>query len=144
MKTFPVILTRAIVFAAAALLTLAPLCAHHSFAAEFDSAKPVRLAGYVTKVDWTNPHVFLHVDVADGSGKVTNWRVESSAPNGLQREGWTRESLKVGDAIIIDAFLAKDEENFAKSTAVTLPGGRRVYTGYNDERGSSASTRGRH
>jgi hypothetical protein len=117
------------------LIGIAPLEAHHSFAAEFDSAKPVTLRGTVTKVDWTNPHVFLYVDVPDPSGKVTNWRVESAAPNGLLREGWVKNSLKAGDAVTIEAYQAKDEKNFAKTTSVTLPGGRRVFTGYADERG---------
>ncbi|HXP87348.1 MAG TPA: DUF6152 family protein [Bryobacteraceae bacterium] len=143
MNAFPAISAWAVMLFAGALFTVAPLSAHHSFAAEFDSAKPIRLAGKVTKVDWTNPHVFLYVDVADRSGKVINWRVESAAPNGLLREGWTKESLKAGDAVIIDAFLAKDEENFAKTTSVTLPGGRRVYTGYADERGPNTGSPGR-
>ena len=71
----------------------------------------------------------------DASGKVTNWRVESAAPNGLLREGWVKNSLKAGDAVTIEAYQAKDEKNFAKTTSVTLPGGRRVFTGYADERG---------
>jgi hypothetical protein len=120
---------------------LTPLRAHHSFAAEFDAAKAVTLAGKVTKVDWTNPHVFLYVDVTDRGGKVTHWRVESAAPNGLLREGWVKDSLKPGDPVTIEGYLAKDEEHFAKTTSVTLPGGRRVFTGYADERGPKAGTR---
>jgi hypothetical protein len=127
--------------AAVLLFTVYPLAAHHSFAAEFDSAKPVTLAGKVTKVDWTNPHVFLYVDVMDRSGKMTHWRLESSAPNGLLREGWFKDSLKPGDAVTIQAYLAKDEEHFAKTTSVTLPGGQRVFTGYADARGPNAGSR---
>lgn len=120
---------------AAGLLAAAPLNAHHSFAAEFDASKPLTLQGTVTRVDWTNPHVFLYVDVADRSGKVNNWRIESAAPNGLIREGWVKNSLKPGDRVTIEAFQAKDESNFAKTTSVLLPGGRKIYTGYADERG---------
>ena len=112
------------------LASILPVPAHHSFAAEFDSSKPVTLVGRVTKVDWTNPHVFLYVEVKDSHGKVANWRIESAAPNGLIREGWHRESLKAGDMVTIEAYQAKDEENFAKTTSVLLPGGARVYTGY--------------
>jgi hypothetical protein len=117
------------VLLAVAVLAASPLTAHHSFAAEFDASKPVTLQGTVTKVDWTNPHVFLFVDVPDKRGKTANWRVESSAPNGLIREGWVKESLKAGDRVTIEAYMAKDEEHFAKSRAVILPGGRRVVTG---------------
>jgi hypothetical protein len=125
--------------AAALLIGVVPVNAHHSFAAEFDSAKPVTLRGTVTKVDWTNPHVFLFVDVADSNGRVANWRLESAAPNGLQREGWVKNSLKAGDTVTIEAYQAKDEKNFAKTTSVTLPGGRRVFTGYADERGPNGA-----
>jgi hypothetical protein len=120
----------------AAALATAPLGAHHSFAAEFDSSRPVTLKGKVTRVDWTNPHVFLFVDVADRTGKVTHWRLESLAPNGLLREGWYKDSLKAGDAVTIYALQAKDEEHFAKTTSVTLPSGQRVNTGSADEHGS--------
>jgi hypothetical protein len=135
MKSIPVLLI------AVALLTVARLGAHHSFAAEFDAANPVTLKGTVTQVDWMNPHVFLYVDVTDRSGKVTHWRVESAAPNGLLREGWVKNSLKPGDAVTIEAYLAKDEEHFAKTTSVTLPGGKRVFTGYSDDRGPNAGSR---
>ena len=114
---------------------IAPLRAHHSFAAEFDSSKAVTLVGRVNRVLWFNPHVFFFVDVKDASGKVTTWRIESAAPNGLMREGWRKESLKAGDPVTVEGYQAKDEDHFAKTTAVVLPAGRKIYTGYADEKG---------
>jgi hypothetical protein len=108
---------------------VALLQAHHSAAAEFDNSKPVVLRGKVTKVEWMNPHVFIWVDVADASGSVTNWQVESVAPNYLQRLGWNKQSLKAGDTVTIRAFMAKDQAHLAKTDAVDLPDGRRITTG---------------
>ena len=82
--------------------------AHHSFAAEFDSKKPIKLKGVVTKVDWTNPHVWIHLNVKDDSGTVKNWGAEMGPPHGLQGGGWRRETLKIGDEITVDGFLAKN------------------------------------
>jgi hypothetical protein len=107
--------------------------AHHSAAAEFDSSKPIELKGKVTKVAWMNPHVHFWVDVADAAGKVTNWELESVAPNYLQRLGWTKQSLKIGDTVTIQAYRAKDQPNLAKTDVVTLPSGRRVTTGRADD-----------
>ena len=119
--------------AALLLIPAAQLPAHHSFAAEFDTSKPVVLHGKVTEVAWMNPHVHIWVDVSDARGNVTNWEVESAAPNYLQRLGWTKQSLKAGDTVTIRAFMAKDEPNLAKTDAVTLPDGRRVTTGHADD-----------
>ena len=91
------------------LLSAAPAWAHHSFAAEFDASAPVVLEGKVTKVEWMNPHVYICVDVADNQGRVTNWTVESVAPNYLMRLGWTRKTLRVGDMVVIRAFAAKGQ-----------------------------------
>jgi hypothetical protein len=115
------------------LFPVALLHAHHSAAAEFDTSKPVTLRGKVTKVDWMNPHVFIWVDVPDASGAVTNWQVETVAPNYLRRLGWTKQSLKTGDMVTIQAFMAKDQPHLAKTDAVTLPGGRTVTTGRADD-----------
>jgi hypothetical protein len=110
--------------------------AHHSAAAEFDTSKPIVLQGKVTKVAWMNPHVHFWMDVADAPGTITNWELESVAPNYLQRLGWTRQSLKPGDIITVRAFVAKDQPNLAKTDVVTLPGGKRVTTGVAGDGGS--------
>ncbi len=102
------------------LFTVAPLQAHHSFAAEYDSKKPVTLKGVVTKVDWTNPHVYFYIDVTDENGKVTNWGFEMGPPNGLQRAGWTRNTMKVGDEVIVEGTLAKDGSNQANARSVVM------------------------
>jgi hypothetical protein len=100
--------------------------AHHSFAAEFDSKKPVKLEGIVTKVEWTNPHVWIYLNVKDESGKVTNWGAELGPPHGLQNSGWRRETLKIGDKITVDGYLAKNGSSRVNARSVTLAstGGR--------------------
>src|SRR5690348_13270216 len=102
------------------LAAVAPLYAHHSFAAEYDSKKPVTLKGIVTKVDWTNPHVYFYMDVTDESGKVINWGLEMGPPNGLQRAGWTRNTMKVGDEVVVEGTLAKDGSNQANARSVVM------------------------
>ena len=102
-------------------LTVAPLPAHHSFSAEYDSKRPVVLKGIVTKVEWMNPHVYFYLDVADDSGNnITNWALEMGPPNGLERSGWTRNTMKVGDEVIVEATLAKDNSKQANARSVTL------------------------
>ena len=102
------------------LAAVAPLQAHHSFAAEYDSKKPVTLKGIVTKVDWTNPHVYCYMDVTDEAGKVINWGLEMGPPNGLQRAGWTRNTMKVGDEVVVEGTLAKDGSNQANARSVVM------------------------
>ena len=99
---------------------LTPIMAHHSFSAEYDSKKPVTLKGTVTKVDWMNPHVYFYLDVEDDSGNVTNWALEMGPPNGLQRSGWTRNTMKVGDVVVVEGTLAKDGAKQANARSVTL------------------------
>lgn len=97
------------------------LIAHHSFAAEFDITKPVTLTGKVTKIEWTNPHAFLFIDVADKqTGTVTNWEIELGSPNGLTRLGWTRTLLKSGDEVTIDGSLGRNKPNLANARAVVM------------------------
>jgi hypothetical protein len=111
------------------LLAALPVLAHHSFAAEYDSAKPVSLTGAVTKVEWMNPHARFYVDVKDESNKVTNWEFELGSPNGLMRQGWTRNSMKIGDTVVVDGFLAKDGAKLANARNVKLADGRKLFAG---------------
>jgi len=106
--------------AAGVLIAAGPLLAHHSFSAEYDSAKRVTLKGIVSKVDWMNPHVYFYLDVKDDGGAITNWALEMGPPNGLQRSGWTRNTIKVGDEVIIDGTLAKDGTKQANARSVTM------------------------
>src|SRR5207302_6394322 len=113
------ILAAAIVVAASAF----PVVAHHSFAAEFDSAKTVDFTGVVTKVEWMNPHVYFYVDVKDPqTGKITNWGCEMGSPNGLTRQGWNRNTLKIGMMIRVEGSAAKDGSNVANARNVTVDG----------------------
>src|SRR3982751_1769009 len=91
---------------AAVLISVSQLAAHHSFAAEYDGNKPMTLKGKVTKMDWINPHSWVYIDVTDANGKVVNWSCETAPPNGLYRQGWRRDSLKPGDEVTIEGFLA--------------------------------------
>src|SRR5882762_10077215 len=86
----------------ALVLGVARLSAHHSFAAEFDASKPVKLTGTVTKIEWMNPHAYFYIDVKDQSGKVINWGMEMGSPNGLMRQGWSRNSMKIGDEVTVE------------------------------------------
>ncbi len=97
-----------------------PVMAHHSFAAEYDAKKPVSLKGVVTKIDWMNPHVYFYIDVEDEAGKVTNWALEMGPPNGLQRAGWTRNTMKIGDEVVVEGSLAKDGAKQANARSVVM------------------------
>jgi hypothetical protein len=103
-----------------AFLAVTPLVAHHSFSAEYDSKKPVTLKGIVTKVEWMNPHVYFYLDVTDESGNITNWALEMGPPNGLERSGWTRHTMNIGDEVIVEGTLAKDGSKQANARSVTL------------------------
>ena len=128
-----------VVLAVGSVLILAavPVLAHHSFAAEYDRSKPVTLTGPVTRVEWINPHARFHMDVKDTSGKVASWEIELGSPAGLIRRGWTRNSLKIGEPVTVEGFLAKDGSNLANSSTVKLSDGRRVFAGSSSETGTN-------
>jgi hypothetical protein len=103
-----------------------PALAHHSFAEEFDTSKPVTLEGAVTRVDWENPHVHYFVDVPGPDQTVVNWSCETSGPGRLARKGWTHDSLKIGDKVIVRGYLAKDGAHSADGREITLVDGRKI------------------
>ncbi|HEY3826013.1 MAG TPA: DUF6152 family protein [Bryobacteraceae bacterium] len=118
----------------AGLLTMAaPVFAHHSFAAEYDSTKPIALNGTVTKVEWMNPHARFYMDVKDDQGAVANWELELGSPNGLARRGWTRNSMKAGDTVVVDGYVAKDGSKLANARNVKLADGRKLFAGSTDD-----------
>jgi hypothetical protein len=123
-KLFRVIAGAALLVAAAA-----PVTAHHSFAAEFDANKPVKINGTVYKVEWTNPHSWIHIEVTGPDGKVERWAVEGGAPNALIRRGWSKNSLPVGLKIIVDGFQAKDGSTRANGRDITFPDGTKLFVG---------------
>jgi hypothetical protein len=109
--------------------TVAPVAAHHAFAAEFDSERPVEFSGEVTRVEWVNPHVWIHIDVELDDGTTEEWAFEGGTPNVLFRRGFTRRSLLPGTAILVDGYQAKDGTNRANGRDITLPDGTRLFLG---------------
>ena len=109
--------------------------AHHSFSAEYDRSKPIQLKGTVTKVEWMNPHARFYINVKDNAGAVVGWEFELGSPNGLARRGWTRNSMKEGDVVIVDGYLAKDGSRLANARNVKLADGRSLFAGSTDDGG---------
>ena len=121
--------TRLLTFAAVALgaviaLRSAPALAHHSFAAEFDAEKPIKLTGAVMQIDWTNPHVWFYINVKNEAGRMERWAWEMGAPHQLQQRGWLRETMKVGDIVTVEGSLARDGSKRANARLVTTADGR--------------------
>jgi uncharacterized protein DUF6152 len=111
------------------MLSAVSVWAHHSFAAEFDIAKPVTLTGTVTQMEWINPHAWIHIDVKGPDGKITSWMVEGGSPNILLRRGFTKHSLETGTEIVITGYQAKSGENRANGANITFKDGKRLFLG---------------
>ena len=110
-------------------LAARPVWAHHSFAAEYDSKQLITLKGVITKVEWTNPHIYIYIDVKEANGDVTNWSLEGYPPNTLKRTGLSRDNLKIGDEITITAYKAKDGTYTAAGREITFPDGTKKFAG---------------
>lgn len=125
--------TKFSVLTAGAVLALTLLSgtvtAHHSFNAQYDAEQPMTISGKVTKVEWGNPHIYYYVEVTDEAGKATEWAVEGTAPNNLFRQGWRKDSLKVGDVVTVQGFRARNGTNLLNGRNTTLSDGRRLYSG---------------
>lgn len=113
----------------AALLSAIPAWAHHAFAAEFDIKKPVKLQGTVTRMEWINPHAWIHIDVKGPDGKITSWMVEGGSPNILLRRGFSKQSLEEGTVVIVEGYQAKNGENRANGSNITFTDGKRLFLG---------------
>jgi hypothetical protein len=134
-KTLAIVLTAGI-----SLLATAPAWGHHAFAAEFDSEKPVKFKGTVTKMEWINPHAWIHIDVKNEDGTTTEWMIEAAAPNSLLRRGWTKNSLPAGTEIVVEGFQAKDASNRANGSVITFTDGKKLFVGSNAGEPGAAPT----
>ena len=116
-------------------LTVVPASTHHSFMAEFDQSKKVTLDGTVTKVEWQNPHTYFLVAVKDVNGKTANWRLETGSPSALILRGWTRETMKTGDHVVVHGYRSKEIPNVAAARSVKMADGRTIFGGQTDDGG---------
>ena len=114
---------------AALLFNGVPAWAHHAFAAEFDANKQVQLKGTIAKMDWINPHAWLHIDVKDSDGTITRWMVELGPPNSLLKRGWTKQSVPAGMEVIVVGYQSKDGAKRANGRDITLPNGKQLFAG---------------
>ena len=110
-------------------LLSASAAAHHSFAAMFDANKPIRLTGRLTKIEWTNPHSYFHIDVTDSRGNVNSWAIEGAGPGALSRRGFGKGDISIGDTLVVDGYLAKTGARIVDGRLVTLPDGRVINGG---------------
>ena len=109
------------------LSAISPLRAHHSFAAQYDRNRPITLQGVVTKLEWTNPHIYFYLDVKERSGAVAKWAIEGGAPNILYRAGWRKDSLPIGATVTVEGFLARDGSKLANMRTVILADGKHIF-----------------
>jgi hypothetical protein len=123
-------------------LAASPLFAHHSFVAEYDGSKPVKVSGVVTKVEWMNPHIWFYVDVKDETGKVTNWGFSGGPPGLLMRRGIPKEVLQPGMTVVVEGFRARDGSPNASGGSVTFPDGRKVFTAAAEDKVPEADKKG--
>lgn len=121
--------TRLLSAVLAICIAACPAAAHHPFGAQYDAAKPVRLIGKLTKIEWTNPHAYFYLEVTNAKGEKVEWTLETAAPGALSRRGFNKGDIKIGDTLIVDGYLAKSGAKLADARRVTLPDGRTLYGG---------------